>query len=200
MLSQSDIDDMWARAHLPSYSGVIAAPAPKIKPASSAGPAPSDDDLPLALSSRRARASKSVSNVDARSLRSSGKAKASGSRAKFVVSDDESESAVEIISAPKTVQVAPSLGESAVCIPVDPRKEAHRVATGRPRIHESKSSKKAAQATLPAPNAVTAEVLGMLPVPRQLVCLIFVLPFILLMVFLSAQDEVYPLHDCQASG
>ena len=168
MLTQSDIDDMWARAHRPSYSGVIAAPALKIKPASTAGPAPSDDDIPLALSSRHSRPSKSASNVDARSLRSSGKSKASGSRHKVVISDDDSESAVEIVSAPKPS--GPSLGELAVCVPVDPRKEAHRVATGRPRNHESKSSKKAAQATLPASDAVTAEVLGMLPVPRQLVC------------------------------
>ena len=100
MLTQSDIDTFWARAHRFSYPGVVIAPAPKIKPASMAGPVPSDEDIPLALSSRRARTAKS--NVDARSLRSSGKAKASGSRSKYVVSDDESESAVEIISAPKT--------------------------------------------------------------------------------------------------
>jgi len=173
VLTQSDIDAFWARAHRSSYPGVVAAPAPKVKPASTAGPALSDDDIPL---SRRARAAKSASNVDTRSLRSSGKAKASGSRSKYVVSDDDDESAVEIISAPKTVQVVPSLGESAVCIPVDPRKEAHRVATGRPRLHEGKSSKKATQATFPAYDAVTAEVLEMLPVPRQLVCPFFVPP------------------------
>jgi hypothetical protein len=174
VLTQSDIDSMWARAHRSFHSGVAAVSAPKAKPASTAGPAPDDDDdTPLALSSRRARAAKSASNIDTRSLRSSGKAKASGSRSKYVVSDDDDESAVEIISAPKTVQVAPSLGESAVCIPVDPRKEAHRVATGRPRLHEGKSSKKATQATFPSDDAVTAEVLEMLPVPRQLVCPFF---------------------------
>ena len=164
-----------------------------------AGPAPSDDEIPLALSSRRARTAKSTSNVDARSLRSSGKAKASGSRSKYVVSDDESESAVEIVSAPKSR--GPSLGESAICVPLDKKKEATRLTSGRPRHHEGKSSRKAAQATSPASDAVTAEVLAMLPVPRQLVCPFFVLHFYFYLWFsLSAQDEVYPLHDCQASG
>jgi hypothetical protein len=167
VLSQSDIDAFWARAHSSSYSGVISAPAPKVKPASMAGPAPSDDELPLALSSRRARASKSTPNVDIRSLRSTGKAKASGSRSKYVVSDDESESAVEIVSAPKSR--GPSLGDSAVCVPVDKKKEAHRLATGRPRNHEGKSSRNAVRAVSPAPDAVSAAVLEMLPKPRQLV-------------------------------
>ena len=173
MLTQFDIDDMWARAHRSSYSGVIAAPAPKIKPASTAGPAPFDDEIPLALSSRRARTAKSASNVDTRSLRSSGKAKASGSRSKYVVSDDDSESAVEIISAPKTVQVAPSLGESAVCVPLDKKKEATRLTSGRPRHHEGKSSRNAVRAVSPAPDALSAAVLEMLPKPRQLVRFIF---------------------------
>jgi hypothetical protein len=162
---------MWARSHRSSYSGVAAASAPKIKPASMAGPAPSDDELPLALSSRRARASRSAFNVDARSLRSSGKAKASGSRTNYVVSDDDSESAVEIVSVPQSR--GPSLGDSAVCVPVDKKKEAHRLASGRPRNHEGKSSKNAVRAVSPAPDAVSAAVLEMLPKPRQLVCLIF---------------------------
>ena len=167
MLTQSDIDSLWAHAYNSFHSGVVAAPAPKIKPASMAGPAPSDDELPLALSSRRARASKSTSNVDTRSLRSSQKAKASGSRAKFVVSDDESESAVEIVFAPKPS--GPSLGESAVCVPLDKKKEATRLASGRPRNHEGKSSRNAVRAVSPAPDAVSTAVLEMLPKPRQLV-------------------------------
>jgi len=167
VLTQSDIDSLWAHAYNSFHSGVVAAPAPKIKPASMAGPAPSDDELPLALSSRRARASKSTSNVDTRSLRSSQKAKASGSRAKFVVSDDESESAVEIVSAPKPS--GPSLGESAVCVPLDKKKEATRLASGRPRNHEGKSSRNAVRAVSPAPDAVSTAVLEMLPKPRQLV-------------------------------
>jgi len=197
VLTQSDIDAFWASAHRFSYPGVVVAPAPKTKPASTAGPAPSDDDLPLALSSRRAHSSKSAPNIDTRSLRSSGKAKASGSRSKYVVSDDDSDSPVEIVS---SKSVGPSLGESAVCVPVDPRKEAHRVATGRPRNHEGKSSKKATRATSPASDAVTAEVLGMLPVPRQLVCSLFFLLFTLLIVLFLAQDEVHPLHDRQDLG
>jgi hypothetical protein len=170
VLSQSDIDAMWARAHRSFYSGVEEAPAPKVKPASTAGPAPSDDDLPLALA-KRPRFSKSTPNLDARSLRSGTKSKASGSRAKPIVSDDDSDSPVEIISNSKSA--APSLGDSAVCVPVDRKKEAHRLASGRPRTHEGKSSKKAARATSPASDAVTAEVLGMLPEPRQLVCSMF---------------------------
>ena len=185
MLTQSDIDSLWAHAYNSFHSGVVAAPAPKIKPASMAGPAPSDDELPLALSSRRARASKSASNVDTRSLRSSGKAKASGSRSKYVVSDDESESAVEIISAPKSQ--GPSLGESAVCVPLDKKKEATRLASGRPRNHEGKSSRNAVRAVSPAPDAVSAAVLEMLPKPRQLVRFIFffLYSFLLMVLFSS---------------
>jgi len=121
LLTQSDIDALWARAHCFSYSGVVAAPAPKIKPASTAGPALSDDDLPLALSSRRACASKSTPNVNVRSLRPTQKSKASGSHAKFIVSNDELESAVEIVSFPKSR--GPSLGDSAICIPLNKKKE-----------------------------------------------------------------------------
>jgi len=176
VLTQSDIDSMWARAHRSFHSGVAAVSAPKVKPASSVGPAPSDDDIPLALSSRRARASKSASNVDTRSLRSSGKAKASGSRSKYVVSDDESESAVEIVSAPKSQ--GPSLGDSAFCVPLDKKKEATRLTSGRPRHHEGKSSRNAVRAVSPAPDAVSAAVLEMLPKPRQLVCFLFLLPIL----------------------
>lgn len=176
MLSQSDIDALWARSHRLSYPGVVEAPAPKAKPASTAGPAPSDDDVPLALSSSRARTAKSSSNVDARSLRSSGKAKASGSRSKYVVSDDESESAVEIVSVPKSR--GPSLGDSAVCVPLDKKKEVTRLTSGRPRHHEGKSSRNAVRAVSPAPDAMSATVLEMLPKPRQLVCFLFLLPIL----------------------
>lgn len=159
---------MWARSHRLFSAGVSDTPAPKVKPASMAGPASSDEDTPLALSSTRVRSSKSTSKTDARSLRSSGKSKASGSRLKHVVSDDDSESGVEIISVSKPS--GPSLGDSAVCVPLDRKRESHRLASGRPRHHESKSSKKATQATSPDFDAVTSEVLEMLPKPRQLAC------------------------------
>jgi hypothetical protein len=149
------------------YSGVIVAPAPKIKPAPTAGPALSDDDLPLARSSKRARSSKSAPSLDTRSLRSGQKPKASGRRQNLVVSDDDSDSPVETLSTSKPS--GPSLGDSATCVPVDKKKEARRLASGRPRQHEGKSSKKAARATSPASDAVSAEILEMLPKPRQLV-------------------------------
>jgi hypothetical protein len=150
------------------YSGVVVAPAPKISLASTAGPPFSDDDLPLARSSKRARPSKSIPLLDSRSLRSGQKLTASGRRQNVVVSDNDSDSPVEVVSASKPS--GPSLGDSATCVPVDQKKEARRLASGRPRLHEGKSSKKAARATSPAPDAVSAEVLDMLPKPRQLVC------------------------------
>jgi hypothetical protein len=188
VLSQPDIDALWARSHRLSYPGVVEAPAPKAKPASTAGPAHSDDDVPLALSSGRARTAKSSSNVDARSLRSSGKAKASGSRSKYVVSDDDDESAVEIISAPKTR--GPSLGDSAVCVPLDKKKEATRLTSGRPRHHEGKSSRNAVRAVSPAPDAVSTAVLEMLPKPRQLVRLILFLSFHLFLLIVLFQPKM----------
>jgi hypothetical protein len=61
------------------------------------------------------------------------------------------------------------------------------------------SSRDAAVATNPARLALTAEILKMLPEPRELVCF-FWLSLILLYLFQSfflAQNEMFPLYDCQ---
>jgi hypothetical protein len=157
---------MWARSHRPFHLGVSGSSAPvKPKPASTAGKAPVADDLP-ASSSKRTRTSKSAPDLGARVLHSGQKSKASGGKSKVLVSDDESSgSSVEIISGPSK-----SLGPHRVCVPVNPEKEASRLANGRPRPHQDKSSAKALRATNPAPDALTAEVLEMLPDPRHLVC------------------------------
>lgn len=75
---------------------------------------------------------------------------------------------------------------------------AARKATGRTRGHELDSSRDAAVATNPARDALTAEILKMLPEPRELVCF-FWLSFILFTYFNSslAQNEMFPLYDCQ---
>jgi hypothetical protein len=61
------------------------------------------------------------------------------------------------------------------------------------------SSQDAAVATNPARLALTAEILKMLPEPRELVCF-FWLSLILLYLFqffFLAQNEMFPLYDCQ---
>ena len=68
VLSQCDIDTMWAHTYDSFHSGVVTALAPKVKPVSTAGPASSDDDTPLAISSTCVRSSKLTSKTDARSL------------------------------------------------------------------------------------------------------------------------------------
>jgi hypothetical protein len=162
---------MMARSHRPSYLGASVSSAPKKpKPASTAGMAPPIDDDPPAASSKRARSSKSAPDLGSRVLRSTQKSKASGSKSKVPVrEDDESAgSSVEIVSAPTG-----SLGPHAVCVPLDSKREGIRLAKGRPRGHQTTSSTKAVQASNPAPNALTADVLKLLPQPRQLVGFVF---------------------------
>lgn len=132
--------------------------------------APPIDDDPPAASSKRARSSKSAPDLGSRVLRSTQKSKASGSKSKVPVrEDDESAgSSVEIVSAPTG-----SLGPHAVCVPLDSKREGIRLAKGRPRGHQTTSSTKAVQASNPAPNALTADVLKLLPQPRQLVGFVF---------------------------
>lgn len=169
LLTQSDIDAFWTRSYLSFHLGAPGSSAPtKVKPASTAGRAPIVVVTP-ASSLRRSHSSKSVQDLGKRVLRSGQKSKAAG-KAKAPTSDagDSSDSSVEVISAPLD-----SLGPNVNCVPVNPAKEAIRLASGRPRAHQQKSSKKAVEATSPALDAVTADVLEMLPKPRQLVRLYF---------------------------
>jgi len=62
------------------------------------------------------------------------------------------------------------LGPNVVCVPVIPEKEAACLANGHPHQHEGNLSSKAIKATCPACDAVTAEILNMLPIPCQMVC------------------------------
>lgn len=162
---------MWARSHRPSYLGASASSAPKKpKPASTTGMAPPIDDDPPATSLKRARSSKSAPDLGSCALRSTQKSKASGSKSKVPACEDDKSagSSIEIVLAP-----AGSLGPHAVCVPLDSKREGIRLAKGHPCGHQTTSSMKAVQASNPALNALTADVLKMLPQPRQLVGFVF---------------------------
>jgi len=160
---------MWARSHNPSFSGVRTLPPSDLKPASMAGKAPVADDEPY--SSKRSRSANSEAKPGPVPRRSSRATKTTG-KLKDPSSEDDTDgsSVIEVILKKKTKsKLTRTLGSSAVCVPPIPEKVAARIATGRARNHELGSSKDAAKATLPAPDAVTAEILDMLPEPRELV-------------------------------
>ena len=79
-----------------------------------------------------------------------------------------------------------SLGSSAFCVPPIPEKVAARKASGHTCHHELSSSQDTLQAISPALNAVTTEILQMLPEPRDLVHSLLLLSIDLLeLIFIS---------------
>ena len=85
---------------------------------------------------------------------------------------ESNDSSIEVISAPSTS------AQIGVCISPIPSKEAVRANSTRIRAHEEGSSKSSAKAREPTPDAITAEILEMLPTPRQRVCPFFRFLFI----------------------
>lgn len=163
---------LWNRSHHPFYIGALEPSSSKApKPASTAGPAPSSPPI----SSKPLRSSRLSSGPNVRVQPTRSKKKSV-----VVVSEDESNtSSVEVISAPSPEPIG-------LCAPPNPVKEAYRANSHRTRAHEEGSSKASGKARAPSLDAITAEILSMLPSPRELVrfyllllvpfsCLIFIL-------------------------
>ena len=79
------------------------------------------------------------------------------------------------------------LGSSAVCVPLIPDRVAARKASGCTQGHELDSSRDAAVATNPACHALTAEILKMLPKPRELFWLLF---YFTLLISISLEPKM----------
>ena len=168
---------MWALSHRLISLGLPAAASPvKPQPASTAGSAPSS--LP-----RLSCPSVVVPHAHVQPPHKKKKVQATDSRYK------SNGSSIEVISAPLTWTWI------GVCVSPIPSKEAGQANSTQICAHEEGSSKSSVKAREPAPNAITAEILKMLPTPHQHVSI-----FLGFLTSYIAQDEMCLLHDHEASG
>ena len=133
-----------------------------------AGKAPIDDDEPY--SSKWSHSAKSEAKTDPTPHCSTQSTKTAKKLGDPFSGGDTDGSSVKIIAKKKKSKSTGTLGSSAVCVPLNPEKVAAQIASSQTCNHELDSSKDAVKAILPAPDAITAEILAMLPEPRKLVC------------------------------
>lgn len=136
---------------------------------STAGKAPINNDEPYSL--KQSRSTKSEAKTNPTPCRSTHSTKTAKKLKDPSSRDDTNGSSIKIIAKKKKKSKSTgTLGSLAVCVPPIPKKVAARIASGRTCNHELDSLKDAIKATLPAPDVITAEILAMLPEPRELVC------------------------------
>ena len=128
---------------------------------STAGKAPIDNNKPY--SSKWSHSTKSEAKTDPTPCRFTWSTKTAKKLKDPSSGDDIDGSSIKIITKKKKKSKSTgTLASSALCVPPIPEKVAAWIASGQTRNHELDSSKDAIKATLPTPDAITAEILAML--------------------------------------